>query len=268
MHGALLSFIMTRSGLTRWATLTSNSIQPPTVLATDSSLYQRSVDRYFIDPNSFTYTYTSPNLITATRALFVRKSGRSAPVAVVGVQFDHSKWARRFFDIAETCIEQRPCTSTCSSEDFDCYVLDENGYVLVSEEDKETGLFFGTVNAMVMEMLVNSDVYKRLRVYDYQGVCGAGGGGEVQYSSGRLLQGPGYLVGWVWARAVQLFEWYMFGGEGEFFFKFQIFPPLLKKNFKFHSNLRQPGTSTKLHPALHSRVRPVQLRGELQHVEL
>jgi hypothetical protein len=33
------------------------------------------------------------------------------------------------------------------------------------------GKFFGEIDGMVMEMLVNSDVYKRVKVIDYQGVC-------------------------------------------------------------------------------------------------
>lgn len=60
---------------------------------------------------------------------------------------------------------------TCESGEYDCFVLDDNGFILVSEKHEDTGKFFGEVDGMVMEMLVNSDVYKRVRVVDYQAVC-------------------------------------------------------------------------------------------------
>lgn len=36
---------------------------------------------------------------------------------------------------------------------------------------KFVGRFFGEIDGMVMEMLVNSDVYKRVRIVDHQAVC-------------------------------------------------------------------------------------------------
>lgn len=42
---------------------------------------------------------------------------------------------------------------------------------MITEKYEDTGKFFGEVDGMVMEMLVNSDVYKRVRVVDYQAVC-------------------------------------------------------------------------------------------------
>jgi voltage-dependent calcium channel alpha-2/delta-3 len=63
------------------------------------------------------------------------------------------------------------CKKTCESGEYDCYVLDDNGFILISEKHEHTGRFFGEIDGMVMEMLVNSDVYKRVRVVDYQAVC-------------------------------------------------------------------------------------------------
>lgn len=42
--------------------------------------------------------------VTATRAIFVKKHGMEAPVAVVGVQFSHRKWMERFFDITKVGV--------------------------------------------------------------------------------------------------------------------------------------------------------------------
>ena len=63
------------------------------------------------------------------------------------------------------------CKRTCRSDDLDCYVLDNNGYVVISKEPYQTGRFFGEIDGTVMDSLVYSQVYQRIRVYDYQAVC-------------------------------------------------------------------------------------------------
>lgn len=50
-------------------------------------------------------------------------------------------------------------------------MLDNNGYIIVSESLKDTGKFFGEVQGNIMEMMVQEDLYKRIRVFDYQAVC-------------------------------------------------------------------------------------------------
>jgi voltage-dependent calcium channel alpha-2/delta-3 len=50
-------------------------------------------------------------------------------------------------------------------------VLDNNGYIVVSESLKDTGKFFGEVQGNIMEIMVQEDLYKRIRVFDYQAVC-------------------------------------------------------------------------------------------------
>jgi voltage-dependent calcium channel alpha-2/delta-3 len=50
-------------------------------------------------------------------------------------------------------------------------VLDNNGYIIVSESLKDTGKFFGEVQGNIMEIMVQEDLYKRIRVFDYQAVC-------------------------------------------------------------------------------------------------
>jgi hypothetical protein len=50
-------------------------------------------------------------------------------------------------------------------------VLDNNGYIIVSESLKDTGKFFGEVQGDIMEIMVQEDLYKRIRLFDYQAVC-------------------------------------------------------------------------------------------------
>lgn len=56
-------------------------------------------------------------------------------------------------------------------DDKDCYILDNNGYVVISTRVHETGRFFGEVNGAIMKRLLEENVYRRVVVYDYQGVC-------------------------------------------------------------------------------------------------
>jgi hypothetical protein len=37
------------------------------------------------------------------------------------------------------CIEGRDCKKTCNSEEFDCFVLDDNGFILITENHADTG---------------------------------------------------------------------------------------------------------------------------------
>lgn len=62
-------------------------------------------------------------------------------------------------------------TPLCDSEDIDCYVIDNNGYIVVSENLNETGRFFGKVNGGVMEAMVQNGTFQRIVVYDWQALC-------------------------------------------------------------------------------------------------
>ncbi|XP_035710380.1 voltage-dependent calcium channel subunit alpha-2/delta-3 isoform X2 [Folsomia candida] len=190
--GPLVGFIATRSGLTRWVNYTDSTPFTPfsrsDIRATEELWYKRAVDRYDVD-RGLSYVLSVPydagtrgdSYVTATRAIFVHRSSggrggnraappvqQSAPVAVAGVQFEHEKMAKRFFDIASRC-DGRGCLK-CRDE-LDCYVIDDNGYIVVAARHEFTGRFFGEVHGEILEQLVNHDIYKRVHVVDYQAIC-------------------------------------------------------------------------------------------------
>lgn len=52
-------------------------------------------------------------------------------------------------------------------------MLDNNGYVLLSEFENDTGRYFGEIDDRggVMESLISMGIYKQLSVFDFQAHC-------------------------------------------------------------------------------------------------
>lgn len=53
----------------------------------------------------------------------------------------------------------------------DCFVLDNNGYIVFSERQNDTGKFFGEIEGAIMESMVDMGIYKVVPVYDLQALC-------------------------------------------------------------------------------------------------
>lgn len=68
------------------------------------------------------------------------------------------------------CGGDKNC-KTCESPEVDCFVLDNHGFVIVSEDLAHTGRFFGEIQGAIMRMLVREKLYRRITIYDYQAVC-------------------------------------------------------------------------------------------------
>ncbi|KAJ7418729.1 hypothetical protein BTVI_27741 [Pitangus sulphuratus] len=54
---------------------------------------------------------------------------------------------------------------------LNCFLLDNNGFILVSKIPEETGKFFGAVDGSVMTQLLNMGMFRRVTMYDYQAMC-------------------------------------------------------------------------------------------------
>ncbi|KAJ8970014.1 hypothetical protein NQ314_001443 [Rhamnusium bicolor] len=178
IFGSTLSFVATRSGLLRWTNLTNIETKEPhfsenNVRAMDETWYKRAVDQHSIEPESFVFSvpfdvgaYGKP-LITATHAVFVEHKGHRAPAAVVGLQYQHSTLATQFLNITSKCTGSSSCRKTCASDKLDCYVLDNNGFIVISENNEHTGRFFGQIDGTIMDSLVQDRIYKKSsRIFD------------------------------------------------------------------------------------------------------
>ncbi|KAF6216261.1 hypothetical protein GE061_000601 [Apolygus lucorum] len=181
MFGVTSTFIATRSGLLRWQDHTED---PPTdpIFADknrrtlDEVWYKRAVDQHEIEPESFVFSVpfdagaNKNTLVTASHAIFLDHKGHKAPAAVVGLQFQHKTLASHFINVTSGCTGNG-CKKTCASEDLDCYVLDNNGFIILSEKPEHTGMFFGQADGTIMDSLVQDGIYKKVSVMDHQGAC-------------------------------------------------------------------------------------------------
>lgn len=68
-----------------------------------------------------------------------------------------------FFHQCKDCLR---CDDTHS-----CYVIDNNGYIILSNHEEDTGRFFGEKEGKAMQKLVDLEIFKMITVYDYQAVC-------------------------------------------------------------------------------------------------
>lgn len=190
-NGIVMTFVATRSGLLRFTDhrseeeKNSNSERPfyeVHTRAIDELFYRRAVDFHQISNTSFIYSVpfdagaryaandNSPIYVTGSRAVFLGTE-KKAPAAVVGLQIKHSVFEEKFLNISSKCENQKPCLYTCGNEALDCFLLDNNGFVIVSSNRTQVGKFFGEIDDTLFLSMVKYNVYKRVRIYDYQAIC-------------------------------------------------------------------------------------------------
>ncbi|XP_038109215.1 voltage-dependent calcium channel subunit alpha-2/delta-3 isoform X3 [Culex quinquefasciatus] len=181
MFDVKTTFVATRSGLLRWIDHLphpENSPEPhfsdTNSRAMDMGWYKRAVDHHSIEPDGFVFSVpfdSGSTLVTATHAIFIDHRGHKAPAAVVGLQFQHESLAKHFINITSACTGSTSCKKTCASDELDCYLLDDNGFVILSERNEHTGKFFGQIDGTIMDSLVQDRIYRRVALMDYQGIC-------------------------------------------------------------------------------------------------
>ena len=87
-------------------------------------------------------------------------------MAVVGIQFRYMVLHEFFLNT--TGKFNVPCTHM----DVDCYLIDNNGFVLLSNHRvADVGRFFGLVDGDILNELVTAGVYRKIHMFDYQAIC-------------------------------------------------------------------------------------------------
>lgn len=109
-------------------------------------------------------------LVTASRAIVLGSGKQRAPAAVVGLQFQHKLFADRFFNHTEKC-GSKDCRIKCRSETTECLLVDNNAFILVSEDDSLTGRHLSSYDFQLLISMTEAKVFLAKRVLDHQAMC-------------------------------------------------------------------------------------------------
>ncbi|XP_069101555.1 uncharacterized protein [Argopecten irradians] len=203
-YGIALIFLGTKSGITRFLNteLFPSSLEyiNSNERTVDSMYYKRAVEGRIQDGYNYTfsmpvgeaYTGDENNVVTISVPLEVGvpQAGPTQDLfpMVLGLQMKYRQIMKKIGDIIQTCGSISDCDVTCGSHRVNCYLLDNNGYVMLSKDPVENGAFFGEANggAMMREML-DRRLFQEINFLDYQGMCESDDSEDNDSSAPRLL---------------------------------------------------------------------------------
>uniref|UniRef100_A0A3Q0SHR0 Calcium channel, voltage dependent, alpha2/delta subunit 3 n=1 Tax=Amphilophus citrinellus TaxID=61819 RepID=A0A3Q0SHR0_AMPCI len=162
--------------------------------------YKRAAEQVpgtFVYSIPFSTALENKSVVLASTAIQLLDDRKSPIVAAVGIQMKLEFFQRKFW--------------TACRQDINCYLIDNNGFILVTEEQAQTGLFFGEVEGAVMNKLLQMGSFKRITLYDYQALCKEYAGSS---DSARTLSDPFSVVKWLLTELVifllefNLYSWW------------------------------------------------------------
>lgn len=147
----------------------------------ESSLYKRSLDNdlYIFTPPVYNCRYNSTvESVVVSRAVDLNIDGVKLKPAVIGVRLDVEAWMERFINatVKTSPSDDGNDTYGCSrnDENVDCVLLDDGGFLIMANRDeyiRKIGKFFGMVDPLLMNELINISVFSNKTIYDYQSTC-------------------------------------------------------------------------------------------------
>ncbi|XP_075711815.1 voltage-dependent calcium channel subunit alpha-2/delta-4 isoform X2 [Rhinoderma darwinii] len=135
----------------------------------------------------------SPEAVTVSTSVSVTVHNKTAIAAAIGVQMKLSLLREIFWKAAQQpndtdCgIVDGMCPLSCADERLDCYLVDNNGFIVLAKDLKQTGVFLGEVDGSLMTQLLHMSIFRQVTLYDYQAMC------KLPYhhhSGGRNLLNP------------------------------------------------------------------------------
>ncbi|XP_015203820.1 voltage-dependent calcium channel subunit alpha-2/delta-3 isoform X2 [Lepisosteus oculatus] len=137
--------------------------------------YKRAAEQV---PGTFVYSLPfsagteNKSVVLASTAIQLLDDRKSPMAAAVGIQMKLEFFQRKFWTASRQCAAlDGKCSISCDNENINCYLIDNNGFILVSEDYSQTGTFFGEVEGAVMNKLLIMGSFKRVTLYDYQAIC-------------------------------------------------------------------------------------------------
>ncbi|KAM7003256.1 voltage-dependent calcium channel subunit alpha-2/delta-4-like [Tautogolabrus adspersus] len=145
----------------------------------------------------------------ATTSVVISSEGKTAMAGAIGVQMSLDWLEKTFWDLAKQpddtdCSDvEGVCPLSCQSFDLNCYLVDNNGFILLSKERSDVGRFFGEVDGSVMASLIKMGMYLKVSLFDYQAMCK---NSHHHANSARPLLSPFYgivaLLRWLFSNAL------------------------------------------------------------------
>ena len=83
-------------------------------------------------------------------------------------------------------------------------MVDNNGFVVISEDPVHTGKFFGEVDGTILESLVKNDIFRQIKIYDYQAICLEM---ENEGGSASAILSPFKMMAWLFNYVVGQIAW-------------------------------------------------------------
>ncbi|ELU02468.1 hypothetical protein CAPTEDRAFT_2293 [Capitella teleta] len=195
-NGIELVFIGTKGGLTRYHKLVDNLTQPDFMDRHSGTVedlyYKRAAEAemetfIFSIPEDINRRRDDPlelnnTMITASTPIKIKKDDKDVVAAVLGLQMRYTHFYDTFMKNTKACPKGgSDCDLTCESAELDCYLLDNNGFVVLSESPLDVGKFFGEIDGTLMQQLIVNEgsqslgekrgVYEKIELFDYQGIC-------------------------------------------------------------------------------------------------
>ncbi|XP_076133228.1 voltage-dependent calcium channel subunit alpha-2/delta-3 [Alosa pseudoharengus] len=137
--------------------------------------YKRAAEQV---PGTFVYSLPfnagneNKSVVLASTAIQLLDERKSPIAAAVGIQMKLEFFQRKFWTASRQCAAlDGKCSISCDNDDINCYLIDNNGFILVAEDGSLTGMFFGEAEGAVMSRLLAMDSFKRVTLYDYQAIC-------------------------------------------------------------------------------------------------
>lgn len=136
--------------------------------------------------------------VIATQSIVVNEGEQRAVAGVAGVFYDYASFVQRFLNLTnnkfqpdrtsatksaacytsnsfqdENCDELNQSTIKCglANDTIDCLLIDNNGYIVVSEDLDFIGRHLKAYDPKIMNRLVDVGVFHEINITDYQSVC-------------------------------------------------------------------------------------------------
>ncbi|XP_053574828.1 voltage-dependent calcium channel subunit alpha-2/delta-4 [Bombina bombina] len=118
-----------------------------------------------------------PEVLTVSTAVSVTVHSKTAIAAAIGVQMKLNLLHQIFWKTTQQSNDTDCssidgwCPLSCEDETLQCYLIDNNGFIVITKDQEKTGVFLGEVDGSLITQLLNMGVFRQVTLYDYQAMC-------------------------------------------------------------------------------------------------